>query len=131
MLGSVNRQIVLKSRPEGAPSLNNFELTEAPIPEPGDGEVLMRMIYLSLDPYMRGRMNATKSYAAPAALGQPMVGGTVGQIVSPEIQNTRLATSFSAMADGRNMRFRMARLRKLDRKRPLFRRRLAYSACRG
>jgi NADPH-dependent curcumin reductase CurA len=82
MTGSVNRQILLKSRPEGTPTLDNFELAESPIPEPGDGAVLMRTIYLSLDPYMRGRMNATKSYAAPAVLGQPMVGGTVGEIVS-------------------------------------------------
>jgi NADPH-dependent curcumin reductase CurA len=88
MTGSVNRHILLKSRPEGAPSLDNFELTEAPIPEPGDGEVLMRTIYLSLDPYMRGRRNATRSYAAPAALGQPMVGGTVGEIVSSQSFST-------------------------------------------
>jgi NADPH-dependent curcumin reductase len=82
MLGRVNRQILLKSRPEGAPSLDNFELTESPTPEPGEGEVLMRILYLSLDPYMRGRMSAAKSYARPAAVGQPMVGGTVGEIVS-------------------------------------------------
>jgi NADPH-dependent curcumin reductase CurA len=81
MAESVNRQILLKSRPEGAPSLDNFELAEAPIPEPGEGEVLMRILYLSLDPYMRGRMSAARSYAAPAALGRPMVGGTVGEIV--------------------------------------------------
>ncbi|MGA8175642.1 MAG: NADP-dependent oxidoreductase, partial [Pseudolabrys sp.] len=81
MAGSVNRQILLKSRPEGAPSLGNFELTETPTPEPGEGEVLMRIIYLSLDPYMRGRMSAAKSYATPAAIGHPMVGGTVGEIV--------------------------------------------------
>jgi NADPH-dependent curcumin reductase CurA len=56
-------------------------LTQQPIPEPGEGEVLMRNLYLSLDPYMRGRMSAAKSYAKPAAVGQPMVGGTVGQIV--------------------------------------------------
>src|SRR6476660_5365177 len=81
MAGSVNRQILLKSRPEGAPSLGNFELTETPTPEPGEGEVLMRSIDLSLDPYMRGRMSAAKSYATPAAIGHPMVGGTVGEIV--------------------------------------------------
>jgi NADPH-dependent curcumin reductase CurA len=81
MAGNVNRQILLKSRPEGAPGLDNFELTEQPIPEPGEGEVLMRNSYLSLDPYMRGRMSAAKSYAKPAAVGQPMVGGTVGEIV--------------------------------------------------
>ncbi|MET0924651.1 MAG: NADP-dependent oxidoreductase, partial [Xanthobacteraceae bacterium] len=81
MAASTNRQILLKSRPQGAPSLDNFELTETPIPEPGDGEVLMRTRYLSLDPYMRGRMSAAKSYAKPAAVGAPMVGGTVGEIV--------------------------------------------------
>jgi NADPH-dependent curcumin reductase len=81
MAQNVNRQILLKSRPEGAPGLDNFELTESPTPEPGEGEVLMRNVYLSLDPYMRGRMSAAKSYAKPAAIGQPMVGGTVGEIV--------------------------------------------------
>jgi len=81
MADSVNRQVLLKSRPEGTPSLDNFELTQAPLPEPGEGEVLMRILYLSLDPYMRGRMSALQSYATPAALGRPMVGGTVGEIV--------------------------------------------------
>src|SRR5882672_3092213 len=81
MAGNLNRQILLKSRPEGAPGLDNFELTESPTPEPGEGEVLMRNLYLSLDPYMRGRMSAAKSYAKPAAVGQPMVGGTVAEIV--------------------------------------------------
>jgi NADPH-dependent curcumin reductase len=81
MASSTNRQILLKSRPQGAPSLDNFELTEAPIPEPGEGEVLMRTRYLSLDPYMRGRMSAAKSYAKPAAVGAPMVGGTIGEVV--------------------------------------------------
>jgi NADPH-dependent curcumin reductase CurA len=81
MTENVNRQILLKSRPEGAPSLDNFELAQTPIPEPGEGEVLLRNVYLSLDPYMRGRMSAAKSYAKPAAIGQPMVGGTVCEIV--------------------------------------------------
>jgi NADPH-dependent curcumin reductase CurA len=81
MAANVNRQILLKSRPQGAPGLDNFELTETAIPEPGEGELLMRTLYLSLDPYMRGRMSAAKSYAKPAAVGQPMVGGTVGEVV--------------------------------------------------
>jgi len=76
MAHRVNRQILLKSRPEGAPSLDNFELTESPVREPGEGEVLTRTLYLSLDPYMRGRMSAAKSYAKPAEVGQPMVVGT-------------------------------------------------------
>src|SRR5271166_7149116 len=82
MTHSVNRQILLKSRPEGAPSLDNFELRETSVPQPGNGEVLIRTLYLSLDPYMRGRMSAAKSYAKPAEIGQPMVGDTVGEIVA-------------------------------------------------
>src|ERR1700732_672986 len=63
MVAHVNRQILLKSRPEGARSLDNFTLKQGSVPEPGDGEVLMRTRWLSLDPYMRGRMSAAKSYA--------------------------------------------------------------------
>jgi NADPH-dependent curcumin reductase len=82
MAAGLNRQILLKSRPEGAPSLDNFELAQRPMPEPADGEVLIRTRYLSLDPYMRGRMSAAKSYARPVGVGEPMVGGTVGEIVA-------------------------------------------------
>ncbi|MFO1100584.1 MAG: NADP-dependent oxidoreductase [Xanthobacteraceae bacterium] len=118
MTGSVNRQILLKIRPEGTPSLENFELTENPTPEPGDGEVLMRTIYLSLDPYMRGRMNATKSYAPPASIGQPMVGGTVGEVINsrnPDYSVGDIVLGFGgwqeyALSNG-------AGLRKLDPKR--------------
>jgi NADPH-dependent curcumin reductase len=82
MAAAVNRQVLLKSRPDGAPGLDNFEFAQRPVPEPGDGEVLMRNRYLSLDPYMRGRMSAAKSYAKPVEIGDPMVGGTVGEIVA-------------------------------------------------
>src|SRR5262244_187025 len=82
MAGGTNRQILLKSRPEGAPGLDNFELVQRPIPEPREGEVLMRTRYLSLDPYMRGRMSAAKSYAKPVEVGEPMVGATIGEIVA-------------------------------------------------
>jgi NADPH-dependent curcumin reductase len=82
MAAAINRQILLKSRPDGAPGLDNFELVQSPVPQPGAGEVLMRNRYLSLDPYMRGRMSAAKSYAKPVELGEPMVGGTVGEIVA-------------------------------------------------
>ena len=117
MTGSVNRQILLKSRPEGAPTLDNFEVTETPTPEPGDGEVLMRTIYLSLDPYMRGRMNATKSYATPATLGQPMVGGTVGEIVSS--RNPEFSVGDLVLGNGGWQEYALsdgAGLRKLDPK---------------
>jgi NADPH-dependent curcumin reductase CurA len=76
-----NRRVLLKSRPIGEPKPTDFELTDAPAPAAADGEILVRTIWLSLDPYMRGRMNDVKSYTAPVALGQPMVGGTVGEVV--------------------------------------------------
>jgi NADPH-dependent curcumin reductase len=77
-----NRQILLKSRPTGVPSAANFELVQTPAPEPRDGEVLLKTLFLSLDPYMRGRMNDGPSYAAPAEVGKPMVGGTVSQVAA-------------------------------------------------
>lgn len=77
-----NRRILLHARPEGFPTETDFRLVEAPAPEPAAGEMLVRTIYLSLDPYMRGRMNAGPSYAAPVELGGVMTGGTVGQVVA-------------------------------------------------
>jgi NADPH-dependent curcumin reductase CurA len=80
-----NRQILLTSRPQGEPTPENFKLVEKPIPEPGKGEMLLRTIYLSLDPYMRGRMNEQKSYAASVDLGEVMVGGTVCRVVKSNV----------------------------------------------
>ena len=82
MVQLTNRQILLKSRPTGKPSTDNFEHVERPAPEPGEGQVLLRTLYLSLDPYMRGRMSDARSYAKPAELGRPMVGGTVSKVVA-------------------------------------------------
>jgi NADPH-dependent curcumin reductase len=89
MAADVNRQILLRSRPEGTPGLDNFTLVESPVPEVGDGEVLIRTRWLSLDPYMRGRMSAAKSYAQPVEVGEPMVGGTVGEVTAS--RNPRFA----------------------------------------
>ncbi|WP_342642251.1 NADP-dependent oxidoreductase [Rhodoligotrophos ferricapiens] len=77
-----NRQFLLRKRPEGLPTPDHFELIEAPVPEPRSGEVVTRTLYLSLDPYMRGRMNAGKSYARPVELGAPMEAGVVGRVVA-------------------------------------------------
>jgi NADPH-dependent curcumin reductase CurA len=77
----INRQILLDSRPTGAASEHNFKMISSPTPDLKEGEVLVRHHYLSLDPYMRGRMNDAKSYAQPQPLGQVMIGGTVGEIV--------------------------------------------------
>ena len=76
----INRRIVLASRPDGPPTADNFRLEELERPVPGAGEVLLRSIYLSLDPYMRGRMSDRPSYAPPVAIDEVMVGGTVCQI---------------------------------------------------
>lgn len=76
----VNHAWLLASRPHGEPTKENFRLVEQPIPALKQGEMLLRTAYLSLDPYMRGRMDDSKSYAAPAQLDQPMVGGTVSQV---------------------------------------------------
>ncbi|MEH6559713.1 MAG: NADP-dependent oxidoreductase [Oceanicoccus sp.] len=76
-----NKRIVLASRPVGKPTLDNFRIENAAIPAVADGQILLKTKYLSLDPYMRGRMNAGKSYAARVELGDVMVGGTVSEVV--------------------------------------------------
>ncbi|SHO49653.1 NADP-dependent oxidoreductase [Desulfopila aestuarii] len=75
-----NRRIVLASRPEGAPTPNNFRLEDVALPNVQEGEVLLRTVYLSLDPYMRGRMNDAPSYAPPVNIDEVMVGATVCQV---------------------------------------------------
>ena len=77
----MNKQMLLASRPTGWVEEANFKLVETPVPEIRDGQVLVRNHWLSLDPYMRGRMNDTKSYAAPVNLGDVMIGGTAGEVV--------------------------------------------------
>jgi NADPH-dependent curcumin reductase CurA len=77
----INRQFVLASRPQGAVTPENFRLVETPLAPLADGEVRVRNHYLSLDPYMRGRMNDSKSYAPPQPLDEVMIGGTVGEVV--------------------------------------------------
>ncbi len=78
---ATNRQIVLDNRPDGEATTSNFKLVTSETPALADGQVLVRHHYLSLDPYMRGRMNESKSYAASQALGEVMIGGTVGEVV--------------------------------------------------
>jgi NADPH-dependent curcumin reductase CurA len=81
MVETISREIRLKHRPAGLPSEHHFELVDAPIPTPMAGEVLVRNLYVSVDPYMRGRMAEQPSYVTPFQLGQPLDGGCVGQIV--------------------------------------------------
>ena len=88
MTSETNRRVALASRPEGYPEPHHFRLEEAAIPQPREGEALVRTIWLSLDPYMRGRMREGPSYAAPVEIGGVMTGGVVGRVVesrTPEL----------------------------------------------
>ena len=74
---TLNQRTVLVSRPQGAPTPENFRLERVSLPELADGQVLLKTLYLSLDPYMRGRMSDAPSYAAPVEIGEVMTGGAV------------------------------------------------------
>ncbi|WP_288996007.1 NADP-dependent oxidoreductase [uncultured Psychrobacter sp.] len=84
---TTNRQIKLASRPTGEPKPENFDMATSDIPAPKDDEMLLRTVYLSLDPYMRGRMSDAKSYAEPLEVGDVMMGATVAQVVESNIDN--------------------------------------------
>src|SRR5262245_60170960 len=84
-----NRQVLLASRPSGEPTADNFRLAEAEVPRPGPGQMLLRTIYLSLDPYMRGRMNAGPSYARPVEVGEVMEGRSVSEVVESNLPGYR------------------------------------------
>ncbi len=115
MSDALNRRIVLAARPNGKPTPDDFRLEEVPIPSPAEGQVRLGIRYLSLDPYMRGRMSAARSYAKPVELGAVMEGGTVGRVLAtrhPDFAVGDVVLSHSgwqthAVADG-------AALRKLD-----------------
>jgi len=77
----MNRQILLKSRPLGMPTAENFELSETPFPSLSDGELLLKALYISVDPYMRSRMSNAKSYVPPFEVGKPMDGGVVAEVI--------------------------------------------------
>ena len=81
MTKPTNRKFTLASRPVGMPKESDFKLVETPVLSPNAGEMLVKTLYVSVDPYMRGRMNDAKSYAAPIEIGGVMVGGVVGQVI--------------------------------------------------
>jgi NADPH-dependent curcumin reductase CurA len=98
----VNRQITLAARPKGFPKDSDFKLVETPVPSPAEGEFLAHTLYLSVDPYMRGRMNDTASYAPPAQLGEVMPGGTVSEIVEsrhPRFQKGEIVLGYFGWQD--------------------------------
>ena len=106
------KRIVLASRPVGEPKPENFRLEDYPVPAPGEGQVLLRTVWLSLDPYMRGRMDDGPSYSAPVPIGGVMEGGTVAEIVAsnnPGFAKGDIVLAHSgwqqyALSDGKTLR---------------------------
>ncbi|MBV8746417.1 MAG: NADP-dependent oxidoreductase [Xanthobacteraceae bacterium] len=111
-MSDIARRVVLASRPVGEPKPENFRLEEFRLPTPGPGEVLLRTVWLSLDPYMRGRMSDAPSYAPPVGIGQAMVAGTICEIAqtnNPDFAIGDLVTSYAgwqthAVSDGKGLR---------------------------
>ena len=107
-----NRRIVLAARPTGEPRESDFRLEEAELARPGPGRMLLRTLYLSLDPYMRGRMSAARSYAPPVEVGDVMVGGAVSEVVESEhpdfrpgdLVEGRTGWQDYAVSDGKGLR---------------------------
>ena len=107
----INRRIVLASRPVGVPTPDNFRLEQSVLAAPAAGQLLLRTLYLSLDPYMRGRMSDAPSYAAPVALGEVMVGGTVSRVETsqhPDFKPGDLVLGYTgwqshALSDGQGL----------------------------
>ncbi|MGN9890933.1 NADP-dependent oxidoreductase [Micromonospora sp. L31] len=87
---STNREIHLASRPQGWPTADNFRLVETEVPTPGPGQIVVRNQFMSVDPYMRGRMNDVKSYVPPFQLGAPLDGGAVGAVVASEADGVKV-----------------------------------------
>jgi NADPH:quinone reductase len=110
-LPSVNRQFLLRARPVGMPKESDFQLVEAPIPALAQGQILLATLFLSVDPYMRGRMTGVRTYADPVDIGQVMVGGTVGKVIQSTRPQFRVGDLVSgywgwqefAISDGRGL----------------------------
>jgi NADPH-dependent curcumin reductase CurA len=108
---TVNRQFALAARPVGMPKESDFRLVEAPIPALANGQILLRTLFLSVDPYMRGRMTGVRTYADPVDIGQIMVGGTVGRVVesrNPKFRAGDVAVGYwgwqeYAISDGKGL----------------------------
>ena len=106
------KQVLLASRPQGQVQESNFRLVESDVPQPREGQALVRVLWLSLDPYMRGRMDEARSYARPQPVGEVMVGGTVGEIVEskdPSLRKGDLVTGMGGwqqfhLADAKSVR---------------------------
>ncbi|WP_456279420.1 NADP-dependent oxidoreductase [Bacillus sp. AK128] len=112
MMEGTNRKILLASRPAGMPDERNFTMTQNQIPVISDGEVLIKTLYISVDPYMRGRMSDAKSYAQPYKVGEPFIGGIVGKVVESKNEKYQVGAYIEGrldwaeynLSDGSNIR---------------------------
>ena len=96
-----NRRVVLAQRPKGLPNENTLRLEQTDIPQASEGEIVLRTVFLSLDPYMRGRMNDAKSYAEPVKIGEVMTGQVVAQVWSRGSMALKRVTTSWRVAAGR------------------------------
>jgi NADPH-dependent curcumin reductase CurA len=109
---TLNQRVLLASRPDGLPRPENFRIVQEPLPEPAEGQLLLEILYLSLDPYMRGRMDDAKSYAQPVGIGEVMEGGTVARVAASrhagfavgELVLSHSGWQRFALSDGANLR---------------------------
>ena len=109
---TMNKQILLAGRPDGWVKESDFRLVETPVPSPSEGQVLLKNLYLSVDPYMRGAMNEKRAYGTPLNIGDVMVGETVSEVVesrNPKFKAGDTVTSYAgwqqyALSDGKNLR---------------------------
>jgi NADPH-dependent curcumin reductase CurA len=116
-MATVNRQITLASRPVGFPKVSDFHLVYSPVASPAAGEVLVRSIYLSLDPYMRGRMSDADSYARPVAIGEVMTGGAVALVMDSQDAKLRVGDAVEGMLGWKEYAVAQGReLRKIDQR---------------
>jgi NADPH-dependent curcumin reductase len=112
-----NKQVLLASRPQGQVQESDFRIVESDVPQPGDGQVLLRVLYLSLDPYMRGRMDEARSYATPQAVGEVMIGGTVSEVVESNDSSLRKGDVVVGMGGWQEIHVADAKaVRKIDTK---------------
>src|SRR3979490_945132 len=114
---TATREIHLASRPVGWPTPDNFRFVDVELPEPGPDEVLVRNLFMSVDPYMRGRMNDVKSYVPPFQIGQPLDGGAVGEVVEWRAPAFRAGDAVTSNRGWRELFVAPAReLRAVDRR---------------
>lgn len=114
MIPKTYRRVVLARRPPAEPAEADFRIEEVPMPEPGPGQALVRVVYMSLDPYMRGRMRDVASYAAPVGIGEVMTGGTVGEVVKSNHPGLRIGDIVEDRLGWQEYALGGATLRKID-----------------